>query len=487
LIAQAFAETSLLAALGTALGFATAFGILRGLLAAAKVQLSTELFVRIDSHVLIFTVCAGLVSALLFGLMPAWHISRLSQHYEQIKAGGRSETESRRRQTMRSALVAAQIALALVLLVGAGLLLRTLERLQNVSTGFDGRGVMTAAVALPEPEYTKPEKQIAFFHAVLDNLSQSPGVVSAAAVNTVPFSGGDPTASFGIEGRIVPPGDPGFHGSVRTASPGYFKALKIPLIAGRWFNDGDRRNGQAVVIIDTDLARRYWPNQNPIGQRLRQNSTDPWATIVGIAGHVKQSSLAADVGRGAYYFPLDQQPNSEMLLVVRGAASAAELSRAIHSAVQAVDPAQAVFDLKAMPERIALALGPQQFVVRILMAFAAAALALAVIGMYGLISYSVSRRTREIGIRTALGADRTRILALVIGQAMRLVSVGLCAGFFAAGLLGRLAATQLYEVSPFDPATLAITALVLILAALLASSIPAWRAARLNPVAALRD
>ena len=488
LISQALAETSVLSLLGTALGFALAFSILRALLSLARAQLSTELVIQIDWHVLTFALCAGVVSALLFGLMPAWHISRLGQHYDQLKQGGRSDTEGHHRQALRSALVSGQIALALVLLVGAGLLLKTLAHLRDVNTGFDSHGVLTASVALPAEAYRDADRQVAFLRGVLNDLLQTPGVASAAAVNWLPFAGGDATASFAIEGRIVAPSDPGFHGSLRYASPDYFKALKIPLVAGRYFNDGDRRNGQPVAIIDVDLAKNYWPNQNPIGQRLRLNfANQTWATIVGIVGHVKQSSLAADSGRGAYYFSLYQQPRSEVFLIARGATSVAQLDHAIRNAVRAVDPAQAVFDIKTMRERIALALGPQQFAVRILIVFAAAALLLAVIGLYGVISYNVTRRTREIGIRAALGAEQTRILAMVVGQAMRLVSVGVLTGLIAGAVVGRVAATQLFEVSPFDPATFTITAVVLMLAALLATFIPAWRAARVDPITALRN
>ncbi len=487
LIYQALAETSLLSLVGTVLGFVVALGILRAILSLARLQLSTGILIHIDGYVLAFTACAGILSALVFGLVPAWHISRLGQHYDQLKEGSRSDTEGHHRQRLRSILVAGQIALALVLLIGAGLLLKTLAQLRNVNTGFDPRGVMTASVALPTTEYGDADRQTAFFHAVLDGLSQTPGVISAGAVNAVPFSGSDPTASFDVEGRIVPPGDPGFHGSARYASPDYFKTLKIPLLAGRYFNDGDRKNGQAVAIIDADLARRYWPNQNPLGRRLRRGSRNSWATIVGVVGHVKQSSLAADSGRGAYYFSIYQQPETELFFAVRGTVSAAQLTRAIRNAVHAIDPAQAVFDFKTMEERIALALGPREFAARILVVFAAAALFLAVIGLYGVISFNVTRRTREIGIRTALGAEQTRIIALVIGQAMRLVSIGLIAGFIAAALLARFASTQLFQVSPFDPATFAITALVLTFAALLAAFIPAWRATRVDPVTALRN
>jgi predicted permease len=484
LVRNALTETLLLGLAGTALGFALAFGILRALLAISRAQLSTDLFVQIDVHVLAFTAAAGLLSAAIFGIVPAWHISRLGQRYDQLKEGSRSATEGQNRQTFRSVLVTAQIALALVLLVGAGLLLKTLANLRNVNAGFDGRGIMTGVVALPASEYGDPDKRIAFFRTALDTLSKNPGVVTAGAVNIVPFAGGDPTASFGIAGRIVAPGDSGFHGSSRYASADYFKAMSIPLVAGRYFNDGDRKDGLPVAIIDTALARRYWLNQNPIGQRLRRGGKQPWATIVGIVGHVKQSSLAADAGRGAYYFPLEQQPRTEAFLVARGKSSPAQ---AIRNAVRSASPSQAVFDVTTMPERISLALGPQQFAARILMVFAATALLLALLGLYGVISYSVTRRAREIGIRTALGAERSGILALIVGQAMRLVAMGIGAGIGAAALLARLAATQLFGVSPLDPGTFAATAFLLAVAALLASLIPAWRAARVDPITALRN
>ncbi len=487
LIQQALTETLLLSLFGTVLGFATASVFLRTLLLFAHTRLASDFIIHIDGYVLAFAACVGIFSAFLFGLMPAWQIARLGQHYDQLKAGGRSGTEGRQGQNFRSILVVGQIAMALVLLMGAGLLLKTLANLRQVNTGFEARRVMTASIALPTGDYKTDDKQTAFFVNVLSELAHTPGVASAAAVDTVPFSGGDPTASFSIEERIVPSGDPGFYGSARYASPQYFQALHIPLLAGRYFNENDRANSQAVAIIDVSLARRYWPNQNPLGHRLRRSDNQPWATVIGIVGHVRQSSLAADSGHGAYYFCLYQQPQQEFFLIAQGITPTAQLSEAIRHAVHKADPAQAVFDFKTMEERIALALGPQEFASKLLIVFAAVALCLAIIGLYGVISYNVTSRKREIGIRAALGAERTQILALILSQAMRLVLFGFFAGFIAAALFGRIVSTQLFQVDPFDPMTFAITACVITIAAFAATLVPAWRATRIDPAIALRN
>ncbi|MGH9640730.1 MAG: FtsX-like permease family protein, partial [Bryobacteraceae bacterium] len=275
--------------------------------------------------------------------------------------------------------------------------------------------------------------------------------------------------------------------SSRYTSPDYFKTLRIPLLAGRYFNDGDRKGSQPVAIIDIDLARKYWPNQNPIGRRIKHIGNYPWATVVGIVGHVKQSSLAADSGRGAYYFPIYQRPRTQLYLLARGNLPKAQLAQAVRTAVHAADPGQAVFDIKTMQERIDLALGAQRFAARLLIAFAFAALSLAAIGLYGVMSYSVTRRTREIGIRTALGAPRIAILGMVIRQAMLMVLAGIIAGCIAAVFLARLAAGQLFHVSPTDPEIFVLTACVLAVTGLIAVCIPAWRAVRVDPLTALRN
>jgi predicted permease len=490
LIKQAFSEALLLAVAGTAAGVLSAAGILQSLLSLAPAQLGSGVVIRMDSYVLLFAVVLGLFTALLFGLAPAWHMSRLGQNYEQLKEGSRSDTEGHHRQRLRGLLVACQVALALILLVGAGLFLKSLGKLREVDTGFRPHGVASASVALPRAQYAAEDKQATFFQSVLEKLSNTPGVQKAALIEPLPFSGDDSSASFQIEGRIARPGEPGPHGGIRKISADYFAAMEIPLRKGRYFTEADRKSSQPVAIIDENLARQYWPNEDPIGKRIRTGQQGPWAVIVGLVAHVKHTQLAADSAKGVYYYPiyqrLDSNSSRTAFFVARGRGSAASSSEAIRSAVGAVDPRQAVFDIKTMDERIALALGPQQFAVSLLTAFAGAALLLAALGLYGVISYNVTQRTRELGIRAALGASRPQILGMVIRQGMRLVVIGAVIGFFGAAALARLLSAQLFHVSALDPATFSWTALVLGAVALLAAYIPAYRATRVDPMAALR-
>lgn len=486
LVKQAFGESLLLGGLGTVLGILLASLMLQAMITLAPREIATGVVIRLDIHVLGFAMLLGLATALLFGLAPAWHMSRLGQRYEQLKEGGRSDTEGRQRQGLRAALVAAQVALALLLLVGAGLFLKSLGNLRKVDTGFQAHGVQSASVALPVSQYSDEQKQAAFYRAVLDRLAANPALKSSAAISELPFSGGDPTASFTIEGRVNAPGDPGPHGGIRSISARYFETMRIPLRQGRYFNEGDRRNSQPVAIIDENLARQYWPHQNPLGKRLRNSKEDGWSTIVGIVAHVKQSQLAADTTKGVYYYPLYQHPENSVFFVARGGGGPSSLRQAIQKAVHAADPRQAVFNAKTMEERINFALGPRQFAVSLLTFFAAAALLLAALGLYGVISYNVSQRTRELGIRAALGAGRPQILGMVMRQAMQLVALGALCGLLAAVVLTRLVSTQLFEVSALDPLTFVGACLALLVAALLAAYLPAWRATRVDPMTALR-
>ena len=443
-----------------------------------------------DVHVLLFAIAVGIAAAFLFGVAPAWQMSRLGQNYERLQEGGRSNTEGRQRQRLRAALVVAQVALALVLLFGAGLFIKSLGRLHNVDTGFQPNRVTSASVALPDARYHDEDKQSAFYRVVLENLSKSPGIQTAAVTSSVPFGGDDSSASFSIEGRTPAQGDPGPHGGIRSVSAQYFETMGIKLRAGRYFTEADRTDSLPVAIIDENLARQYWPNENALGKRLRNDDRLPWATIVGLVAHVKHSQLAADSGKGVYYFPLFQKAGSgttTAFFIARGSGDPAKLGESIRRAVQSVDPAQAVFDVKTMKQRISIALGPEQFAVSLLTIFAGAALFLAGLGLYGVINYSVEQRTRELGLRAALGARPAQILRMVIGRGLRLVVAGGIAGCVAAIALAQVLSSQLFEVSAFDPATLLTTALTLGAVALLASYIPAWRATRVDPMTALRS
>jgi len=488
LIRQTLAESLILSFAGAIIGLALSFAGVRGLLALAPENSSVALDVRMDPTVLLFTAFAAIAAGILFGIAPAWQISRLDR-FDSLREGGRSGSAGLRRQKMRSGLVIGEVALALVLLVGAGLFLRSLASLQDVNPGFQPLGLISGSVTLPDAQYGDAAKQIAFYNAVLDRLSTLPGVSNVAAAVPVPFTGQSGSASFSIEGRPSPPGDPGPHGDIGFVSPGYFATMKIPVKRGRVFTDQDRSNTTAVALIDETLAREYWPNQDPIGQHISSGGPKtPWATIVGVVGHTKTSDLAADVVKGRYYYPLLQQSFSFPFttFIARTDADPARLTSPLREAVRATDPSLAVSRIKLLSDLVSASLAPRRFVVTLLGIFAGLALLMAVIGLYGVISYSVTQRTQEIGIRMALGAQASEVLGLVIGQGMQLAGIGAAIGLMASLAFSRLLKNQLFQVSAFDPLTFLITALVLVTAALLATYIPARRATRVDPMEALR-
>ena len=379
-----------------------------------------------------------------------------------------------------------QVALALVLLVGAGLLLKSLTRMAQVDPGFDPAGVMTASVQLPEGQYNTDEKQAAFYRAVDEKLAALPGVSSAAMAVALPFTGFTPSSSFDIEGRPLGPGDPGPHSDLNWITPGYFQAMRIPLLRGRFFTDQDRLGTQPVVVIDENLARQYWPHQDPVGQHLRRGNRSPWATIVGLVGHTMQSALVGDSGKGVCFYPLFQQPISQTFLIVKTNTDAAQMGNSMRSAVESIDPGQPVANLETLEQYVAGSLAPQRIAVILLAIFSFLAIFLASLGLYGVISYNVAQRTHEIGMRMALGAERRQVWRLVLAQGMQPALVGVLAGATVAAFLVRYLRSQLFEVSAFDPMTFLLAGLVLLAVALLACSIPAWRATKVDPIVALR-
>jgi predicted permease len=487
LIRQTLLESLVLSFAGAAAGLGLAFAGVRGLLAFAPQDAAVALNVRMDATVLLFTAGAAIAAGILFGIIPAWQISRLDR-FDALKEGGRSGSAGLRRQRLRGGLVIGEVALALVLLVSTGLFLRSLASLEEVNPGFSSQGVMTGFVALPPNHYKDPAKEMAFYRAVLDGLKNQAGVSMAAAAVQVPFNGQTGSSSFAIQGRPSPPGDPGPHGDVGFVTPGYFEALRIPLMRGRVFTDQDQSGTTRVALVDDTLAREYWPNEDPVGKHIRLDSNDPWATIVGIVGHTKNTDLAGDTVKGKYYFSMLQ---STFLLgantfLVHTSSDPARASAALRDAVHAVDPTLAVSQMRLLSDMVARSLAPRRFVVTLLGIFAALALLMAVIGLYGVISYSVAQRTQELGIRMALGAQTREVLGLVIGEGMQLAGAGALIGLGVSLAFSRLLKNQLFRVSAFDPLTFGVMALVLIAAALSACYIPARRATRVDPMEALR-
>ncbi len=485
LLRQALAESFFLTACGAIAGVIGACDGTGLLARLAPGSLASRLVVHVDGHVLLFATLLMVLTGVFLGVVPIGEVFS-HRHYGMLKEEARSVTSSRGHLRLRELLVVGQVAMALVLLVGAGLLLKSLTRMGRVATGFDPQGVMTATVQLPENQYNTQEKQVAFYRAVNEKLAALPGVSSAAVVEALPFTGANPSSSFSIEGRPLGPGDPGPHSGLNWITPAYFGAMHIPLRKGRYFTAEDRLGTQPVVVIDENLARQYWPNQDPVGQHLRQGSNSPWATIVGVVAHVMQSSLVGDSGKGVCYYPMLQQPLPQAFLVVKTKAEPATLASAIQRAVASVDSAQPAADFKTMEQYVAGSLSPQRMAASLLEIFSGLALFLAAIGLYGVISYSTAQRTREIGIRMALGAQRRQVWDMVIRQGLRLALAGVLAGAVAASVLAWFLRSQLFEVSAFDPSTFALTCLILLGVALAACYIPARRATKVDPMVALR-
>ncbi|MFN7994926.1 MAG: ABC transporter permease [Bryobacteraceae bacterium] len=487
LVMQAFVESLVLAAAGGACGLLLALwsaDSLRRLGARVIPELAS---LQLDAPVLIFAVAITLITGVLFGAVPA--IQYAPDLIKDLKAGGRTSSGGIRRG-VRHALVMSQVGVAVLLLTGAGLLLRSFVRLQGIDPGFDPYNVLTANVALPSVRYPIGPGQVRFYQQVIERVRRQPGVVAAAAVSVLPESANFDTAATEIEGRTVSPEDQPYLDRY-VVTPDYFRALSIPLHRGRAFTERDDQTSPMIALINETAARTYWQGQNPIGKRLRVSTFDlsqdkaPWRTIVGVVGDVYQYGL--DAKRSAQlYFPHAQLPTGDMTLVIRSAHNPSALEPGVQAAVQAFDKDQPLYDVATMEQVMAESLSSRRFSLVLLAAFAALALALACVGVYGVVSYSVSQRTQEFGTRLALGAKPRDLLRLVIGQGMAVVSAGVIAGVVAAIVLTRFLASLLFEVRPTDLAAFGASIALLVGVAALACYIPARRAMRVDPMSALR-
>jgi putative ABC transport system permease protein len=505
LVRQLMTESIVLALAGGALGLVLGAWGVKALLAISpgNVPRAAEIGMLPDANVLLFTLAVSLVTGVLFGLAPALGASRRDLA-ESLKEGGGRTTPGLRRNRARGLLVITELALALVLLAGAALLLRSFLALRNVNPGFDARGVLTMKVSLAGARYAATAPMADFARRVAMRLEALPGVEAAAMVTNLPFEQG-PDLPMRIEGRAPDAANAGGSCQWRAIGPHYFQAMRIPLLRGRAFGEGDAAGAPQVVIVNDAFARRHWPGyaegkENPIGRRvvigvgMGPEFADSPREIVGIVGDTRDVALATPPGP-AMYVPGGQVPNGASALinkivpgaiVMRAAVDPMSLAQAVRREILAVDAQLPVFDLRSMEQVAAASMARQNFQMVLLGAFASVALLLAAIGVYGVISYSVEQRTNEIGIRMALGAGAGQMVRLVVGQAMRLAGAGLALGLAASFAATRVLSGMLFGVQPTDPVAYAAVAIVLGAVALAASYVPARRATRVNPIAALR-
>jgi putative ABC transport system permease protein len=489
LMRQLLVESVLLFVAGGLLGLGVALGGVKAMNGLGMDNLPRGFDVSLDLTVFGFTMLCAVLTGLGFGTLPAWSATR-GNTADALKDAGARATTGRRHLWLRSSLVVGEIALALMLLATAGLLIKSFDRLQEVSPGFSRENILTAQLALPAAKYDTPEKQVAFHDQVLDRIRALPGVTAAAFTSTLPFSGGNNQGTYNISGYTPSAGQPAPHGMMRYVSADYFKTLGIGLLRGRAFGAEDHAKSEKVVIIDRLLADRYWPNADAIGQRIyrgRENADTVYWTIVGIVPPVKNSSLETPVTKETIYFPFPQRPVSSLTLVAKTELAPGALISPVRAAILAIDPEQPLFDMKTMETRLDEALQGRRSPMVLLALFAGIALLLAALGVYGVLAFAVGQRTSEIGIRLALGATRSNILGLILRQGVGLVVLGVLIGIAGYFALSAVIAKLLFGVGATDPATLILTPVILALVAIAACLIPARRATKVDPMVALRS
>ena len=487
IVRQLLTECILLALFGGALGLALAWWGTDVLLAFSPENVPRLNGVRLSGHVLAFTALTALLTGLIFGLLPALHVSK-SDLGESLKQSGRGSTDGVRHARLRSALVVAEVALALMPLVGAGLLIQSFLRLERVNPGLDPHNVLTFNLGLPDARYSTFQ-QAAFFQQLLPRIRALPGVRSASAVLPLPLSDDRFLVTFEIEGRPVAKSEEPVT-NYRNAATGYFNTMHIPLLEGRDFSDQDNEKAPPVIIVNETFAKRFFPGEDSIGKRIMPGISiteggKVMRQIVGVVGDVRHQGLNLEAGPEVYE-PESQMPFDTLILVVRTEGDPRGLIGAVREQVKALDKDLPIFDVKLMEEYLSASVAQPRFNTMLLGIFAGVALVLAAVGLYGVMSYSVVQRTHEIGIRMALGAQQKDVLRMIVNQAMRMTLLGTALGLAGAWAASRLMSGLLFGVKPSDPATYAGVALLLGTVALLACFLPAQRAMRVDPLVALR-
>ena len=485
LIRQLLAESLVLSAAGGVGGLLLAWWGLHFLRAVAAERLPIQRLelVGIDGWVLAFTLGASLLCGLVFGAVPALTAAGSGLN-DALKEGGRTGSVSRGNRT-RSAFVIIEIALALVLLVGAGLLMRSFKHLLDVDPGFDPSHTVTMRLSLPGARYGGDGQRAQFFTRFFQQVDALPGVRSSGSISWLPLTGLGAATSFEIVGQPKPPQGTAPVADVRVISHDYLKAMGVPLLRGRLFNEQDAADAKGRVVINENMARRFWPGEDAIGKHIRINWDTLEDEVIGVVGDVKHAGLDGEV-RSMTYWPFSRNPYGTMTIAVRTAGEASGVVNAITGIVRQMDPDLVVANVRTMEEVVSDSVAERRLTMMLLAVFAGAALLLAAVGIYGVIAYSVTQRTQEIGIRMALGAQRGDVLRMIVGQAMALTAAGIVSGAFGAILLTRVMTGLLFNVKPGDPLTFFAVAVVLALVAASASYIPGRRATRVDPVIALR-
>ncbi len=484
LIQQSLVETIPLVVLGGGLGILFATWSLELFLPWMPASMPRVEEIRVSPEVLLFSTELMLLTGLIAGIWPAFQGSD-TPLAGSLKQGSLTTSESQQRRRLRDFLVAGEIAVAVVLLASAGLLIRSFVQVKSLHPGFRTDRVLSMHLAISRSKYGTDREVARFCQSVLERLRSLPGIDSAGMVNRLPLGGGIQIGRLQFEGIDLPVnrlGDVDW----RTVTPGYFQTLGIPLLRGRTFSDSDVEDSKPVGIIDDWIANRVWPNQNPVGQRFRIPFFDlPWVEIVGVVGHIRHDSLEADT-RPQVYWNYHQRAQDRMALAVRTREDPNRMIASIVGEIRALDPEQPVYDVRNMEDVVKRSLAPRWLNTVLLAAFASASLLLACIGLYGVIAYSVSQRTREFGIYMALGAQRRDVLSLVLGRGMKLAAIGLVIGVVSAIAVTRLLQSLLFGVSSTDPFTFVAIPVLLLTVALLACWLPARRAANIDPIVALR-